>query len=382
MLLRGKLLKRKIELTTIIALALSNQLAFAGPVTDTYATGDTLTAAKMDNIKAAVNDNDSRITNIVTNTDTRFSGDGSDGNLTISSDLDWNATPPTGIYFDNVTIDAAQNFSVPAGTTIRCSGTFTNNGTITVLEGAEADGSASGLSVNGGPPISLTSVAHPGDTTGTASLGDSNNDHEGNPTLLLGGKPGKGIPQAIAISSFSNFRIGGGSGAGYNNMGNAGGGLLKVYCNGAIVNNGTINALGADGFNDAIGGGGGGIVILGSRTSIDNSTGFINVSGGHGADAGSFGGNGGGGGGGIIILVSPTAPILGSETVAAGTGGSNISIRSVTNTSRTAGAGGGGSGGKGGNGGQISSLSTPIAGGNGSDGYVISLAKDPSMMIH
>ena len=56
-------MKQKIILATFIALTLTCQLVAAGSITDTYSTGDTLTATKMDNIKAAVNDNDTRITN-------------------------------------------------------------------------------------------------------------------------------------------------------------------------------------------------------------------------------------------------------------------------------------------------------------------------------
>ena len=39
-----------------------SQLAISGSITDTYNTGDTLTAQTLDNIKTAVNDNDSRVT--------------------------------------------------------------------------------------------------------------------------------------------------------------------------------------------------------------------------------------------------------------------------------------------------------------------------------
>ena len=55
----------KYRLITIIALALTGQLVNAADITDTYTAGDTLTATKMDNIKTAVNDNDS---NVSTNT--------------------------------------------------------------------------------------------------------------------------------------------------------------------------------------------------------------------------------------------------------------------------------------------------------------------------
>lgn len=50
--------------TFLLALAISSaaysQANFAGSINDTYTTGDTLTAAKLENIKTAVNDNDAR----------------------------------------------------------------------------------------------------------------------------------------------------------------------------------------------------------------------------------------------------------------------------------------------------------------------------------
>lgn len=45
-----------------LGIACSAGVAHAGEILDTYATGDTLTAAKMNNIKAEVNDNNARIT--------------------------------------------------------------------------------------------------------------------------------------------------------------------------------------------------------------------------------------------------------------------------------------------------------------------------------
>lgn len=59
---KEKIMKNRLIIATSIALALSSQYAVAGSIADSYLTGDTLTAAKMDNIKAAVNDNDTRTT--------------------------------------------------------------------------------------------------------------------------------------------------------------------------------------------------------------------------------------------------------------------------------------------------------------------------------
>lgn len=54
-------MKSSILIVTGVFLTLSSQLATAGSIADTYATGDILTTTTLDNIKAAVNDNDTRI---------------------------------------------------------------------------------------------------------------------------------------------------------------------------------------------------------------------------------------------------------------------------------------------------------------------------------
>ena len=51
-------MKYSIIFTTVITLALTSQLVTAGSIADTYGTGDPLTAAKMNEIRDAVNDND------------------------------------------------------------------------------------------------------------------------------------------------------------------------------------------------------------------------------------------------------------------------------------------------------------------------------------
>jgi hypothetical protein len=50
------------KVTSVALLASISQLAYSAPITDTYTTGDTLTATTLGNIKSAVNDNDSRVT--------------------------------------------------------------------------------------------------------------------------------------------------------------------------------------------------------------------------------------------------------------------------------------------------------------------------------
>jgi len=353
--------------------------SFAGTYTipKTYTSGDTLTASDLNNentaIKTAVDDN---------NTASRFYGDGSAGALTISSSVSWTSAPAAGnnLNFTNVVIDAGQTLNVTAGTTIRCSGTFTNNGTISVGTGSGRNSSSWQSSGAIGPTVGFRTIPMPGDSFRSASLGGfTNSGSTGVVTQLFSGSGGYGIPQTTAASSFSQFRIGGGSGAGWS--GGAGGGLIKIQCAGGIVNAGTINANGLSG-SGATGGGGGGIVILASATSIDNTAGTINANGGNGGNAISYGGNGGGGGGGIIIMVAPSLSTTGqTNSVAAGTGGTGTT--NVTTENRSGGGGGGASGGNGGNGGSVSAAASgvPANAACGSIGYVLEIQTNPANMM-
>jgi hypothetical protein len=57
-------MKNLLKIASIIGLTVITQTAYSAAVTDTFETGDTLTAAQLNNIKAAVNDNDTRISDI------------------------------------------------------------------------------------------------------------------------------------------------------------------------------------------------------------------------------------------------------------------------------------------------------------------------------
>lgn len=355
-----------------MSVLLPYQLVNAGAITDSYTPGDTLTATKMNTIKSAVNDN---------NNASRFYGDGSAGALTVSSSVSWSSAPPAGnnLNFTNIVINSGQTLSVPAGTTIRCTGTFTNNGTLTVNYGASANSSSWQSSGGIGPTVGWRTFPHPGDSFRAPAQGGFTNSGSTNPVLLYSGQGGIGIPKTTAASNFSHFRIGGGAGAGWYQ--GDGGGLVKIQCAGGIVNAGTINANGYVG-SGATGGGGGGIVILASATSINNSAGTINANGGNGGNASSFGGNGGGGGGGIIIMVAPSLNTAGqTNSVAAGLGATGTG--NVTYENRTAGGGGGASGGNGGSGGSVSAAATgvPSTASDGSVGYVLEIQANPANMM-
>jgi hypothetical protein len=54
-------MKNLLKIVSIIGLTVITQTAYSAAVTDTFETGDTLTAEKLNSIKAAVNDNNTRI---------------------------------------------------------------------------------------------------------------------------------------------------------------------------------------------------------------------------------------------------------------------------------------------------------------------------------
>jgi hypothetical protein len=298
---------------------------------------------------------------------TFFGGDGSAGDLTIDTNTDWTTSPPTNLNYANITINSATTLTVPAGTTIRCTGTFTNNGTISVTAGAK--GGNGGLSEFTYP---YRGHAHPGDSFGAAGNGGYD-ETVGN--SVVWGLGGTAIPQATARSSFNLFKIGGGGG-GAGTTGGDGGGLIKIYCKGAISNTGIISAKGLNGANNA-GGGAGGIIILASMVSIDNS-GSLQVVGGSGGPSQSWAFAGGGGGGGIIVAAAPSLTI-GTTDVTAGIAGNQTTIPSLTY--RGGGGGGGASGGDGGNGGYLTG-GTPIAPDDGNDGYVIEIQSNPIYLLN
>lgn len=361
-------MKQSILIVTAVALVFVIQLVTAGSVTDTYTSGDTLTTTILNNIKTAVNDN---------NTASRFYGDGSAGSLTVSggSSIDWTATPPAGnnLNFTSVVIAAGGTLTVPAGTTIRCSGTFINNG-ILVVSPANNTGR---YTISSGVAVAVPSISPPGRGDAFLAAGLPAG-HTALGVFLNGGQGGKGIPQTLAASSFNNFKFGGGAGAALvGASGQPGGGLVKIYCQGNVVNNGTITA---EALVTTGGGGGGGIVILASSTSVNNDTGTISAQGGAGQSASGFGrGASGGGGGGIIIMVAPAITNLGTTSVTGGAAGASGVV--LINAVHTAGAGGGASGGNGGGGGSITFTNLAAAAFAGDNGYVLEITANPAHMM-
>jgi hypothetical protein len=165
-----------------------------------------------------------------------------------------------------------------------------------------------------------------------------------------------------------------------------GGGALRLLCKGEIVISagGQVNAAGVDG-TFGTGGGGGGLLVLGSETSVTMS-GTVDVSGGDGGPAASSfsilatAGPGGGGAGGVLTIVAPSISIDGTTNVAGGASGSPVPPGLFYDSRSGGGAGGAGLL-NGGNGGSIFFGDTILSGDAGNDGDVFEILGDPRAVI-
>jgi hypothetical protein len=301
----------------------------------------------------------------------RIYGDGSAGALSVVSSTSLNTVDT---QYTDVAIASGQTLTVPSGTVIRCTGTFTNEGTISVLTyaigGRHGSTSTAVLTTQSG-------AAHPGIGASSASNGAFGD----NSATVLGGGEAGGITEARARQILKPGAFGGGGGGAGRLSGASGGGTLTVLCKGAVVNNGTISAIGGStfaGFGD--GGGGGGIVILASQTSVTNSaSGTISVAGSAGSASSAGGGAGGGGGGGWTHLLAPVINPSGTIDVAGGAAGSNGTA--VTDSRRFGGGCGGSSFGKGGLGGAVFAPSTANAAIAGDPGLALESLTDPTSLF-
>lgn len=77
-----------------LGIASSAGVVHAGSISDTYTTGDTLTATKMNNIKTAVDDNDTRVSGVIANTQAGALKTAVDANTTATGN---NATAITNL---------------------------------------------------------------------------------------------------------------------------------------------------------------------------------------------------------------------------------------------------------------------------------------------
>ena len=267
------------------------------------------------------------------------------------------------LQFTNLTIDAGNTLNVPSGTVIRCNGTCTINGTMTVTAVTSTMGAGYFQSGTGAFTYDPAGAGISGDTANGGAFGDSTD-------VRGGGRPGLGLSVNEARNILLPGPLGGGGGAGgIVGGGGSGGGTLVILAQTSITigATGVINANGSGGAAGG-GGGGGGFVVFASPGSINNA-GAINVKGGAGGTSGIGDGPGGGGGGGFVNMLSPavTAGVIDFTDGAAGLLGP---ANSVTNPLRDGGGGGGGCVGRGGLGGSVSAAAngTPGAAGTAING--------------
>ncbi|MCG3135556.1 MAG: hypothetical protein HMLKMBBP_03263 [Planctomycetes bacterium] len=324
-----------------------------------------------------------------------FYGDGSDGDLVLTSDTD---LQPLRNYA-NVRIAANVTVRVPSGATIRCSGTFENRGTIRVLSGNPGGGAILDIPANTGP-YSISSELAPATTA--VERGDARSAAS-RPAVMTsqavsGGLGGRGLGTDVHALPLSSYRTGGGSGSGaLGAIGGDGGGLLRIIARGEVRNGGTIVAAGAAGPSNrtnvqptgGCGGGGGGIVMLLSGVRAANdvdtnangsaATGTIDVRGGNAGLPDAFGGQGGSGGGGLVVIVAPDVGAVGASLIDPGvvvTGQLQL-----VGTTFTGGGGGGACVGDGGDGAGVSATGLLNGLPDGSGGFVVPRSASAGLLV-
>jgi hypothetical protein len=265
-------------------------------------------------------------------------GDGNDGAVTFADDAtDHVGSTHTGsagayvytltrdIFCTSLTVNATVTLR-PANFRVFCTGTLTNNGTISAAGGAGGNGSGAAGGTGGATAEPTGTYSAVSGTVGGA-----------------GGRNGAGAGGTAQGATTGYGAAGGGGGAG-TNAGGTGGSAPAAPAASA----GSLRALpqivapatlytttrwtlagggGGGGGSSATtagggGGGGGGAAIFIAAKTITNNT-NITAAGGNGGNGGGTAGNaggGGGGGGGVIVLIY-SAITLGTVTVAGGTHG-------------------------------------------------------------
>lgn len=307
----------------------------------------------------------------------RIYGDGSAGALAVIADIRLGDQGDVNLQFTDVTVAAGVTLTVQSGTVIRCTGTFTNAGTIVVQSGAE------GADRPGVDPGTLAPAGRPA-SPGIATRAAGNGEIGGSGAERVAGAGGSGLSEFETRTTLIVGVNAGGAGGAALSPGGSGGGALTVLALGQLVNDGTIVADGQAAAPGGGGGGAGGVVILASRTSITQSSdAVIQTLGGDGGPADAAAGPGGGGGGGIIHLLSPVIDDRGTTRMGGGAPGLPGAQASVTAAVRSGGAGGGASAGNGGDGGSVppGDAATPSPASPGADGFALHTRADPSALF-
>jgi hypothetical protein len=315
----------------------------------------------------------------------RIYGNGSQGEIETTGDLDLYATFPTlsQLQLTDIRINAGHTLSVPAGTILRANGSVTIDGTLRVLSGNRGGivDTFDGNLVAGQVPAFVP--PSPGISSRAAGIGELGS----NSVRRFGGERGAIATDAVTRSVKDIALLGGGGGAsgvlGSLGAGGTGGGGVMIIAQGAVTINGTglVTANGSSGGTGA-GGGAGGVIIIASATSITQN-GTFQVNGGNGGGAGFFAASGGGGSGGVVHFIASTVSPAGGGTVemTGGTGGSAAAPGTISNTLRYGGGAGGASGGNGGFGAAAETDGSSTNGTSGAVGKLFVLQADPTALF-
>jgi hypothetical protein len=299
-------------------------------------------------------------------------GDGSSGDVVFSSSAAFDA--PLAQY-NNCTVNSGVTLTLSHGTTMRCAGSITINGTINIEVGEYG-----GL-LEAQTPAVLGHPAIQGFTSSIARAPAQHPEYGNNGNDRFGGRGatawGSNTLKAIINPGLRGGSTGSGALVSSSTPGLGGGvvriisrGIILISASGQITANGTAGGVGA-------GGGAGGVIILGSKTSISNS-GSISALGANGGSSDALTGVGGGGGGGIIHFVAPSI-VAGTTDVSGGSAGTNTG--NVTANPRSAGGGGGASGGSGGFGASVLTTNSQTGQQSGTDGVVFQSTTDPTIHL-
>lgn len=284
-----------------------------------------------------------------------FLGNGSDGEVTISTNTDLGSANKK--RYNNLTINAGIILQGNSGMVIAVKATLTFGSATSTIH-VDRKGSVGGAGSAGGAGADGTNAKILGTLTNTKGIGGTTG--QGGGGGALGGDGGRGgntgglggsangIPVMAQVSGGGAGGGGGGAGQASNTggTGGTGGGILYVFAN-AISGTGIISAdgnVGGDGSGSpgtsghGGGGGGGGFALVGCYGAIPAIT--VRARGGAGGAGQSTGYGGGGGGGGLGVSMS--------------------SVSDAATFQVTAGAGGGGGSGAGSAGGAGGSLGNGV----------------------
>jgi hypothetical protein len=279
-----------------------------------------------------------------------YTGDGSSGAITISTDT----TLTADCHATTMTIDSGKTLFT-AGFRVFVQGLCDNNGTISTKGGAGTNGTVGDAGGAGGSGASAGAASTSFDASfagaaggaggtdfggaggigssasgGTGDNGSGADGGLGGTAGGPGGTPGSGGTQTAMLMRFFTLFFMWWTGSAWTAMNGAAGGG---------GGGGGGGGFGPGEFGGGAGGGGAGalnmLLIFGC---YDGTGGVIDASGGNGGNGvegafagGEYGGGGGGGGGGLLVLFYLKLIALGTVTVAGGTGGTSGGTGSAGN---------------------------------------------------